>query len=84
MGNRLNAYKKASTVGVLIIASFLNTANANPASDQAAFQKYFQDKFPTVSLHNFTNGVYAIDPVSRTKWEEIEQFPPYDTALEKA
>ncbi len=84
MGNRLNADKKASAVGILIIASFLsNTTHANPASDQAAFQQYFQDKFPTVSLKNFANGVYAIDPVSRAKWEEIEQFPPYDTALEE-
>ncbi len=83
MGNRLSADKKASKVGILIIASFLSTAKADPALDQAAFQKYFQDKFPTVSLQNFANGVYAIDPVSRTKWEEIEQFPPYNTAIDE-
>lgn len=26
-------------------------------------------------------GVYAIDPVSRKKWEETEAFPPYDSAI---
>ena len=54
----------------------------DPAADAKAFQKYFTDKFPKVKLEDFVNGPYSMNADMRKQWEEIEQFPPYEFALE--
>jgi sulfur-oxidizing protein SoxA len=33
-------------------------------------------------MSEFANGVYAIDEDARAQWREIEEFPPYEFALE--
>ena len=55
---------------------------ASPESDRAAFEKYFTEKFPSTPKEDFVNGVYSIDPPSRAQWEEIEEFPPYELAID--
>jgi L-cysteine S-thiosulfotransferase len=55
--------------------------SATPQEDQARFQKYFETRFPKVPKDDFTNGVYAIDPIGRENWEAIEEFPPYEAAI---
>jgi sulfur-oxidizing protein SoxA len=72
---------KAAVIGLL--GTFVGVANADPAADKDAFQNYFKEKFPKVELNEFQNGVYAIDPASREQWEEIEEFPPYEIAIEE-
>ena len=57
-------------------------AQATPAQDLKEFQGYFMKRFPGVPLAEFGNGVYAIDKASREQWEAIEEFPPYDTAID--
>ena len=57
-------------------------ANADPQTDRLAFQKYFTDKFPSVPREDFKNGIYSIDKVSREEWMEIEEFPPYELAID--
>ena len=57
-------------------------AQASPESDRAAFEKYFTSKFPSTPKEDFINGVYSIDPPSRAQWEEIEEFPPYELAVD--
>ena len=57
-------------------------AAASPAEDQQAYQKYFTERFPNVPLDDFKNGAYAIDPAGRENWEAIEEFPPYEPAIE--
>ncbi|NKB77149.1 MAG: sulfur oxidation c-type cytochrome SoxA [Gammaproteobacteria bacterium] len=56
--------------------------HAGPDSDQAAFEKYFTSKFPDTPVSDFINGVYSIDKPSREQWEEIEEFPPYELAID--
>jgi len=80
--------KKASKVGALIIASALIalpgfSAHANPADDKEKFQTFFTKKFPHIELNEFANGVYALDPESRAQWKSIEEFPPYEFAIEE-
>ncbi len=58
------------------------TAHADPAADQATFQNFFKQKFPDVKFAEFSNGVYAIDADSRSQWQAIEEFPPYEAAIE--
>lgn len=56
---------------------------ATPEQDRQAFVKYFQTRFPDVPLDDFANGTYAIDAQARAQWEDIEEFPPYEEAIEE-
>ena len=56
---------------------------ASPEEDLKAFRGYFLERFPNVPLEDFANGVYAIDSASREQWESIEEFPPYEIAIEE-
>lgn len=56
---------------------------ADPATDLKAFRDYFKKRFPNVPFEEYANGVYAIDSASRTQWEAIEEFPPYELAVEE-
>src|SRR5579872_4285422 len=54
----------------------------DPAADAKAFRDYFVKKFPKVKLDDFVNGPYSMNVEMRKQWEDIEQFPPYDFALD--
>ena len=56
---------------------------AGPAEDRAAFQKFYENRFPDTPVADFQNGVYSILPAAREQWEEIEEFPPYELAIER-
>lgn len=58
-------------------------ASDNPQEDIKQFQSYYKEKFPKVEFEDFVNGAYAIDPVARENWEAIEEFPPYEPALDE-
>ncbi|OOY35249.1 sulfur oxidation c-type cytochrome SoxA [Solemya velum gill symbiont] len=60
-----------------------NAADTTPAQDIETYRSYFTKKFPGVPLQEFSNGVYAIDKVSRDSWEAIEEFPPYEPFIEE-
>ena len=55
--------------------------SAGPVEDQAAFQKYYESRFPNTPTADFANGVYSILPEARER-ESIEEFPPYEIAIE--
>lgn len=57
-------------------------AMASPESDLAAFQGYYKEKFPKTEFKDFANGVYSIDAAAREQWETIEEFPPYEIAID--
>lgn len=57
--------------------------SATPEQDQAAFRKHYQQVFPKLKLADYANGVYAIDDIARQSWLAIEEFPPYETAIEE-
>lgn len=57
-------------------------ASASPQDDLKNFRSYFNQHFPGVALQDFGNGIYAIDQVRRFEWQESEEFPPYEEALE--
>jgi sulfur-oxidizing protein SoxA len=68
-------------IAALGVLSSATVAFATPQEDQERFQKYFETRFPKVPKDDFSNGVYAIDPVGRENWEAIEEFPPYEAAI---
>ena len=75
--------KLLSIVAALSVAITLPyTADASPEQDLKDFRAHFKKRFPQVEFNEFGNGVYAIDPASRAQWEAIEDFPPYEVAIE--
>ncbi len=58
-------------------------ALAGPEDDRKAFVEYFQSRFPDVPFAEFANGIYAIDDDARRQWQDIEEFPPYEFAIEQ-
>src|SRR4051812_45624474 len=54
----------------------------NPVADAKAFQKFFTDKFPKLKPEDFVNGPYSMNEDLHRQWEEKEQFPPYEFALD--
>ena len=54
----------------------------DPVADAKAFQNFFAKKFPDVKYEDFVNGPYSMNEDLHRQWEEKEQFPPYEFALE--
>lgn len=71
----------ASATAVIGLAPIVT--NASPQEDLKAFRAYFLERFPNVPMEEFANGVYAIDAASREQWESIEEFPPYELAVQE-
>ena len=69
-------------LGVAFILG-LGVAQAGPEEDRQAFVNYFTKRFPDTPLDDFVNGIYSIDKASREQWEEIEEFPPYELAIDE-
>ena len=55
---------------------------ATPLEDSKALRAYYKKIFPALSLNDYADGLYAIDPISRASWIEIEKFPPYEFAID--
>ena len=73
----------AAVVLSCVTGGMITGVHASPESDLKAFQDYFKNQFPETSLGDFANGVYSIDAASREQWEAIEEFPPYEIAIEE-
>lgn len=67
----------------MIMACFSSFISAGPEEDRKAYQQYFIDTFPSVSLDEFINGIYAINQELREQWESIEELPPYEIAVDE-
>jgi sulfur-oxidizing protein SoxA len=75
-------FSLASILALALLAPALADDKPNPAADQKAFQDYFIKKFPKVKYEDFVNGPYSMDAGLRKQWEEKEEFPPYEFAVE--
>ena len=81
----------ASVVVTIMIAA-LAVAGAQPVAaadavhpdaDFKAFRDYFTKRFPNVPLNDFVNGPYSMNAELRKQWEAIDDFPPYDFAIDR-
>jgi L-cysteine S-thiosulfotransferase len=75
---------------VIAVAIVVGTAQplladnaVDPKTDFKAFRDYFTKRFPKVPLNDFVNGPYSMDEGLRKQWKAIEEFPPYDFAIDK-
>jgi len=58
-------------------------AYADPEKDRDELTKFYEGRFPGIALEEFANGAYAYDTVGRQSWEAIEDFPPYEMAIDE-
>jgi len=61
-------------------ACFLKAA---PLEDQQQLRQYYKKLFPSLKLADYAQGVYALDPIAKQSWLAINEFPPYESALEQ-
>jgi sulfur-oxidizing protein SoxA len=73
----------SSSVGGFIGLLLALPSQADPLQDQQKFRQHYQQLFPKLTLSDYADGVYAIDPIARQSWQAIEEFPPYDEAIEQ-
>jgi len=71
-----------SAIAFTLLGGVSLGAMATPAEDLKAFRAYFFKRFPGVPLQEYANGIYAIDKNRRLEWEAMEEFPPYEPALD--
>jgi sulfur-oxidizing protein SoxA len=57
-------------------------AFATPEQDRLALREFFSQRFPDLDLNEMINGLYAFDEGAREQWLEMEDFPPYEIAIE--
>ncbi len=62
---------------------FAGHVQADPEADRQALIKYYQDRSPNIELQEYANGLYAFDAAAREQWLEMEDFPPYEIAIEE-
>ncbi len=67
----------------LLMAVFSFIASASPQQDQALFKQHYEKLFPQLSLNDYADGIYALDEIARGSWQTIEEFPPYELAIEQ-
>jgi sulfur-oxidizing protein SoxA len=68
---------------VAFTAQPLLAADADPQADFKAFRKYFTERFAKVPINDFVNGPYSMDEGLRKQWKAIDEFPPYEFAVEQ-
>ena len=70
-----------------LIACFLcvvmTNVYATPEQDRLALREFFAQRFPDLDLNEMINGLYAFDEGAREQWLEMEDFPPYEIAVEE-
>ena len=79
--------KSILSSSVLLLGSLTSLSvpslHADPLQDQQKFRQHYQQLFPKLKLSDYADGVYAIDPIARQSWLAIEEFPPYEDAIEQ-
>ena len=73
----------AGAAAAALLGLVVTAVTAGPEDDRKAFVEYFNKRFSDVPTEDFINGHYAIDAGLREQWEAIEEFPPYELALER-
>lgn len=68
---------------VLMILGIFTWAAADPEADRIAFVKFYEQRFPNIEVAAHKDGTYALDAAKREQWLEMEDFPPYEIAVDE-
>ncbi len=66
----------------MIMTLSVSNVFASPEKDRQLINDFFKVRFPGIAKEEFVNGVYSFDMDGRHSWEAIEEFPPYEIAIE--
>jgi sulfur-oxidizing protein SoxA len=69
-------------LGVSLMMGCVSQVCADPEADRIAFTEYFQNRFPDVEVGAHKDGTYALNAAKREQWLEMEEFPPYEIAVD--
>lgn len=75
--------KLLASVAGLGIALGAATVHASPEHDRQELIKYFTTKYPNVKLEDYVYGALAFDPDSKSQYDAIMEFPPFEADIEK-
>ena len=72
-----------AALGMMFLWLALATlVSADVVADRDNFRRFYEQRFPTVAPDDFVFGVYAIDQDLNRQWQAINEFPPYEFALD--
>lgn len=60
----------------------IGIAWAGPEQDRLALRAFYEKRFPDIPLSEHKDGAYALDAAKRAQWLEMEEFPPYEIAVD--
>lgn len=66
-----------------LMSAMASSVSASPDEDVKTYREFYKKRFPGVPLADYGDGVYAIDQTLRENWKAIEEFPPYEDAIEQ-
>jgi sulfur-oxidizing protein SoxA len=66
-----------------LLLAFGAQSYAGPEEDRSAFRAFYEKRFPDVPLEAHIDGAYALDAGKREQWLEMEDFPPYEIAIDE-
>jgi sulfur-oxidizing protein SoxA len=59
------------------------TAHATPEGDRHELAKYYISKYPNIKIEDYVYGALAFDPDSKSQYDAIMEFPPFESDVEK-
>ena len=74
--------KLLTGVAGLGIALGAVSAHATPESDRQELIKYYTNKYPNVKIEDYVFGALAFDADSKSQYDAIMEFPPFDSQIE--
>ena len=78
----LSSLSAALVALALTAPSVVAADKVDPVTDAKAFQNFFFQKFPNIKHEDFVNGPYSLNEDMKRQWQEKEEFPPYEFALD--
>lgn len=67
-------------LGAGLVASA--AAQAGPEDDRKQMIAYFKGKLPAVKFENYVHGALALDKDSKSQYDSIMEFPPFEAVIE--
>lgn len=80
----MNGAWRVIRTGCLLLAALLFSAGAlaDPEADRASLRDYYAKRFSAIPLEDHKDGAYALDADTRAQWQELEEFPLYEIAVD--
>lgn len=69
-------------VSLVLVLGCVTQVDADPEADRIAFVNFFENRFPDIEIAEHKDGAYALDEAKREQWLEMEDFPPYEFAVD--